>query len=198
PAAVAGFEADYSWSGIRGDGVSAFLIAPVIAPPGNSTLTTSQRIKSFGTARARLGWLPTPSLLLYATAGFAWGRIDEDAALSTFPGTGAGNLTFAFDCSPPGNVNCFTGGASRNASGWTAGGGLEFRPWDPVSIKLEYLYVDLGPGDVFNVVAARVPVPVVLGNIPASYVAAYSRTDFHVIRAGLNWHFGGGPVVARY
>jgi outer membrane immunogenic protein len=65
--------------------------------------------------------------------------------------------------------------ASDTLVGWTVGGGVEamFNPnW---TAKLEYLYVDLEDFDILTGAAA--PVPVTFDN------------DFHVIRAGLNYHF---------
>jgi outer membrane immunogenic protein len=56
--------------------------------------------------------------------------------------------------------------------GWTAGGGIETMFSPRLSAKLEYLYVDLGRGDV----------------IPGT---AGTRGDFrtNIVRAGLNYHF---------
>ncbi|MGB6966692.1 MAG: hypothetical protein WBD90_19825 [Xanthobacteraceae bacterium] len=56
-----------------------------------------------------------------------------------------------------------------------------------LSVKAEYLYVNLGHGNNVNVVAqstAAFP-----GTIPSSFTAGYSTVSFNVIRAGLNWKF---------
>jgi len=56
-----------------------------------------------------------------------------------------------------------------------------------LSAKLEYLHVDLGTltyGQVGTGACAGGP-------------CATATAEFNVIRAGLNWRFGG-PVVARY
>ena len=89
------------------------------------------RILWFGTVRGRIGALLQPSLLLYATAGLAYGETKV-----TGSGTATGGLTgigYAFSSS---KVNV----------GWTAGAGLEgmlpnCKGW---TWKLEYLHVDLG------------------------------------------------------
>jgi opacity protein-like surface antigen len=62
-----------------------------------------------------------------------------------------------------------------------------------VSVKAEYLYVNLGGGDNINVVAQstggctidKTEVPCA----PSSFTAGFSRTDFHTVRGGLNWKF---------
>jgi outer membrane immunogenic protein len=72
----------------------------------------------------------------------------------------------------------FTGGDTK--WGWTAGGGIEYGLSPNLSVKAEYLFVDFGR----FVYGTNPPPPTALAN-------------FSVVRAGLNWHFGG-PVVGRY
>jgi outer membrane immunogenic protein len=94
PQWVAGVETDFDWSHIDGTGTSKSFLAG--AP---SNFTASQDTKWFGTVRARVGYLPTSNLLVYATGGFAYGRIDENAALnSTFQNNSGniGNPAFSF------------------------------------------------------------------------------------------------------
>jgi outer membrane immunogenic protein len=80
-------------------------------------------------------------------------------------------------------------GFSRWKLGWTVGGGVEAAlgrsNW---SVKLEYLYMDLGSFSDTVTFATTFPAVNVRFN---SYV-----TD-HIARVGLNYRFGG-PVVARY
>jgi outer membrane immunogenic protein len=76
-------------------------------------------------------------------------------AISTGRATIRGRLGYAFDRFLPyitaglaaGDINAtrpgFPGGSSSNA-GWTVGAGLEFGIASNVSVKAEYLYVDLG------------------------------------------------------
>lgn len=123
--------------------------------------------------------LPAPS---YGTGGFAYGRINESVALNSTAGTGLQNGVFGFLCAA--GINCFLGSSSRTATGWTAGGGLEYALWKNLSVKVEYLYVNLGGGDAITVVAQR-SAPL----LPSSFTAAYSSTEFNVVRAGLNYTF---------
>src|SRR5260370_25101710 len=73
----------------------------------------------FGTTRTRLGFLLNPALLLYATGGVAYGRVEQSVP-------GASTKT-------PG-------------VGWTAGAGLQYALTPQWSIGAEYLHVELdGP-----------------------------------------------------
>ena len=101
-----------------------------------------------GTARARLGYAGWNNWLPYVTGGAA--VADTMAARA--------------------------GGASANKTkvGWTAGAGVEYAMWSNWSVKLEYLYVDLGSFDC-----------------GISCGAAVDNVSFkaNVVRAGLNYRF---------
>jgi outer membrane immunogenic protein len=100
------------------------------------------------TARARVGY-GVDRFLPYLTGGLAFGDIR-----ASVPG--------------------FPGGSITNA-GWTLGGGLEFAVAPNVSIKGEYLYVDLGNFNCgFN-----------CGLLPGSNVSLFEN----LFRAGLNVRF---------
>jgi opacity protein-like surface antigen len=88
--------------------------------------------------------------LVYATGGFAYGRVDENVALNSVAGTNLNN-PFAYTCVA--GPNCFLGNSSRTGTGWTAGGGDVL--WNNLSVKAEYLYVNLGGGDNVNVRSRR-------------------------------------------
>jgi outer membrane immunogenic protein len=183
--ALAGVEADWNGAGIGGTGTSNFLMDPGL-PPGTSSFVAQQNVTWFGTVRGRLGWLPIDNLLLYGTGGFAYAHINENVALNVNPGLGAAaNGVFGFSCAFPG-TNCFLGAASHIATGWTAGGGLEYALGANASLRAEYMYVSLA-GDSVNVVA--VSNGCVGGCIPSSFTAAFGRTNFQVVRAGLNIRF---------
>jgi outer membrane immunogenic protein len=178
---LAGVETDFDWSHIDGTGTSNFILGSGLPAPSN--FTASQNIRWFGTVRARLGYLPADNLVVYGTGGFAYGRIDENVALNS-QGTpnvnNGGNSYFCFT-----GPNCAVGGSSRTATGWTAGGGFEYALWKNISVKAEYLYVNLGGGDNINLVLQSIPtLPP-----PSSFTASFTRTEFHTVRAGLNWKF---------
>jgi outer membrane immunogenic protein len=188
---LVGIEADFNASSIRGQGASSSLVTtdPVRGGPGSQQLAASQNVQWFGTVRPRAGWLATDNLLLYGTGGFAYGRVD-DAVNYGFSGP---TLVGVFSPGGPGfqcPINfgpCIGGTSSRIATGWTAGGGTEYRvPGTNASIKAEYLYVNLGHGDTITGVSPVIPA----GAASASSMAfAFSQTDFHTVKLGLNWHF---------
>jgi len=184
---LTGIEADFDWSGIKGTGTSNFILGNFIAGPKASNFVASQNLKWFGTIRGRLGFLPMNSLLVYGTGGFAYGRVDENVVLNSQPGPGDfGGGGFGFNCAA--GPNCFLGSSSRTATGWTAGGGVEYAVWSNVSLKVEYLYVNLGGGDAVNVVAASFPTQ---ASKPSSFTANYSGTNlnFQMVRGGINFRF---------
>jgi outer membrane immunogenic protein len=185
PKWLLGLEADFDWSGIKGNGISIFQQIPAGVVGGPSNIQANQDINWFGTMRARLGFLPANNTLIYATAGLAYGHTSEQLTLN---GAGFANgPQFGWQCSsgpvpPPLPVTkCFVGSSSRTETGWTIGGGLEYAPWNNnLTLKVEYLYINLG-GDTTNLVA--------LSSSPAlpSSITASSRTDFSVLRGGINW-----------
>jgi outer membrane immunogenic protein len=183
-----GIEADIDAADINGTGTNPGFFV------GNTPVTfqDSQRIDWFGTIRGRAGFLAMPNLLLFGTAGFAYGRVRENTALnSSLPTSGAisnNGVFVAFDCLA--GPNCFVGSSSRMATGWTAGAGLEYAFWKNISLKAEYLYVNLGGGDGVNVVAVSTANVIGSPVSPASFTASHSRTDFQTVRLGFNVKLG--------
>src|SRR5216117_3802184 len=113
---VWGFETDIQASGQKGG--STFQLSPL------TTLTTDHKLEWFGTSRSRLGFLATPNILLYGTAGVAYGQVKDN-----FTVTGVGTATAS---------------VKDVKAGWTAGAGIEGALGGGWSAKLEYLYIDLG------------------------------------------------------
>jgi outer membrane immunogenic protein len=184
---VVGLEADLDTSNIRGTGTS-----PNFSLGGfSSNFQASQKVEWFGTIRGRVGFLPTNNLLLYGTGGLATGRVDQNVALNT--ATDGGNnqqgLGYAYWCaSGPNYPTCFTGHEARTALGWTLGGGAEYDLGRGLSLKAEYLYVNLGSNPTVNVSA--VSINAYFGFPPSSFTANYNSTlAFQVARAGVNWKF---------
>jgi outer membrane immunogenic protein len=177
---LVGAEIDFDWSGLKGSGSTPNF------PFGGaaSNFQASQTINDFGTVRARFGYLAIDAVLLYGTGGFAYAHVYENAALnSTNTGGGVGGGP-GFSCFTFGN-NCFIGGSSRVAFGWTIGAGFEYSFWNNFSFKTEYAFVSLGSGDRFNVVNITPAAGVGI----ASFSANYSRLDFSIVCVGLNYKF---------
>lgn len=177
---VLGLEADFDWSRIKNSGYSGFALAPI---PVTMQTQAQADLNWSGTIRGRLGWLVTHDFLVYGTGGFAYGRIDDALNIvnptPNFFSVGTGGS--GYTCLS--NSSCFAGGSSRIATGWAAGAGVEYAPWNNVSIKLEYLHIDLG-GDSLTV-PVRVPFPPFL---PSSFTAHSGDSGYEVVRIGVNYH----------
>jgi outer membrane immunogenic protein len=162
--------------------------------PTIAALNASQQVNWFGTVRARLGYLPTSNLLLYATGGLAYGGVHESANVgftATNVGSGIGIGGFSFACSSPGltgpggwpGPTCFAGSQSRTSAGWAAGGGAEYQFSSNATLKLEYLYVNLGSNS-FNLTAQGT-----LGGTPSFLRASFGDAAFNLVRLGVNYRF---------
>jgi outer membrane immunogenic protein len=81
------------------------------------------------------------------------------------------------------NTGALLASSSSTRSGWTAGGGLEWGFAPNWSAKFEWLYMKFESAP-FNTLVAEGP----RSSVPL---------DDNVVRAGINYRFGG-PVVARY
>jgi outer membrane immunogenic protein len=184
-----GVEADFSASGMRGEGSSTSFLQTT-APGFPQTVSEQQAIDWYGTVRARLGWLPTDTLLLFATGGFAYGQTRDSATYAIGgPAVGIAARTtagFSFSCTV-GGFTCFSGSSSAVKAGWTLGGGGEWMFAPSWSAKLEYQYVNLGNDAVtLTALATSAAFP---GRTPSSFNANLGRNDFHVARFGVNYHF---------
>ncbi len=201
---VVGLEADIQ--GIAGNQVTrTFAVSvPVPGPLGvaggdafTGTHSVHASLDYLGTVRGRLGWLFTPTLLLYGTGGLAYGGVTLNSVTSVV-GTGGYN-SIAF----PGAFGAVN--FSNTQVGWTAGGGLEWMFMPNWSAKVEYLYYDLGTvrqnfaiasadNNAANFGVVGTPVAIFGGEVRA-------RLNGNIVRAGVNYHFNWGapaPVVAKY
>ena len=169
---VAGLEADIQASGLHG---SFTRIAPLIP----LALSAEQTLDWFGTARGRLGYLVNERVLLFGTAGLAYGQTKESSnffanANDTFIGA-----TTTLHC--PAGSPCLGGQVSNTSAGWTAGAGVEWAATNRVTLKFEYLHISL-PDSTFVMSA----LPPATGN---ATVTANFHNQFDIVRAGLNWRF---------
>jgi outer membrane immunogenic protein len=146
---VIGAEADYTFTNIKGK-------LDISASNGGDSLSASvgSKLTSFGTVRARAGYA-WDRALFYVTGGWAYGRVESDAVVSF-------NQFNALDLS-----------RKVNQSGWTAGAGVEYAFTNNISMKTEYLYVDLGKNDLYR--------------DQFSSLSVDSR--LHLVRAGINYRF---------
>jgi outer membrane immunogenic protein len=109
---VYGIEADLNWVGAKD---STFT---------HNSFPFTTKLSWLGTVRGRLGITLSPPTLLYATGGYAVGKVENDT-------TDLGGFT-----------------DHRTRSGWTVGGGIEHMFTPQWTVKAEALYVDFGTSDV--------------------------------------------------
>ena len=119
---LVGFETDFDWLGMKGSGSTSGVYAPYFLAPFSAPV--EEQINWFGTVRARLGYLPMDNLLIFATGGFAYGRVEQSGSWTTSNGFAVMSGVFSIWCTS--NVTCFAGSSSDIATGWTVGGGLEY------------------------------------------------------------------------
>jgi opacity protein-like surface antigen len=170
---VGGLEIDLSGTGIKGSASNA---ASIFGFPSQGTQT--DKFDRLGSARARVGYLVTPSLLLYATGGPGWARLVTDRETVI-----AGILPATTSIVTPSWM-----------FGWTAGVGVETRLGNTNWLaRLEYLHYDFGS----SVSTQFLPPPG--GGTVSTTTAGHLTND--VVRAGLSYKFewpgyAGGPRAA--
>ncbi len=154
-----GFEGDFDWSGATGSG-GCSVLGPDVLLAG---ATCQTRIDWLSTFRLRAGYTWS-HFLFYATAGGAVG----DFRISTEPTDFGHNPTAPL--------------------GWAAGAGVEYLFTDAVSVKLEYLYVNLGkvscPSGILCSADNLEP-----QNITKTLQSGSVSFTENLIRAGINYKF---------
>jgi outer membrane immunogenic protein len=186
---VASIEADIQGSSLSGtaNGFGAANEA-VTGAAVITTTTTTKTTDWLGTVRGRLGYLVTPTLLVFGSAGLAYGDLKLNNAI--------------FHASPTSTIFApFATNALYNDTqiGWTVGGGAEWMFYNNWSAKIEYLYYDLG--SVSAATATTGLDPINGAQVYGVFSQSSSRFNGHIVRAGLNYHFrwfAPTPVVAKY
>jgi outer membrane immunogenic protein len=171
---VIGTEFDFTAADIDGS-TSAVLFRDFGGGFATRTIvrTLQDRVKYFGSARARLGVLPTDSVLLYGTAGLGWERLER---------TDTETDTFLFGVTIQ---NAFSTTQPVDRFGWVAGGGTEARLFGSNWLgRVEYLHYDFGS------FATSSTTDVVGGVATVSRAETSGRQTIDVVRAGVSYKFG--------
>jgi outer membrane immunogenic protein len=157
---VVGLEGDF-----QGTGQIDTACALVCGGVETQALSTTQKLKWFGTARVRFGYT-NGDWLYYATGGVAGGEVNEA-------------FSFNVPLATPLPISVATSTNHINP-GWVAGAGIETHVWGGWTVKAEYLYMDLGNiADSFNLAAFGTPV----------VFTTTSHISDNIIRAGVNLKF---------
>jgi len=189
PWLVLGFEADIQAADLNHN---TSVVTPLGAPFAAGTFglaTNGAHVDWFGTARGRLGLvLPSwPNLMLFGTGGFAYGGVNN---LSSY--------SMATPFFPGGAVVQGSSIFGDTKTGWAAGGGVEWTPmsFPAWSLKIEYLYTDLGTVNQNTLSIANINMN------GAAFSTSSTPYRWHTVRAGVNWHFNpfgsSAPVLAKY
>ncbi len=156
---VFGVEADASW--VDSDGTNTCFAV------SGTTASSNCRVRPdlYATVTGRVGYAIDRSLL-YVKGGAAWTRATVDMFVNQ------------------NTAGVFSSTNSVTASGWTAGGGVEYALTPNWSVKLEYSYLNFGSQDVST--------PYVFGNPFGVAPATTISQHVHDVTLGLNYRFGAG------
>jgi outer membrane immunogenic protein len=151
-----GWNAQYgAWIfGIEGD-YSYAAVSGGSSACGIAFNSCGTRLESLGTVRGRVGTLVN-DWMLYATGGFAFGQVSGFSVAKS------------------------SGDAMYN--GWTIGGGIEKRFAPQWSLKLEYLYTDLGGKDLYQATVPGFP--------------EHVEYKLSSLRLGISYYFEPAAVAA--
>jgi outer membrane immunogenic protein len=232
---VIGLEADMQGTGIRGSshqvglGSDSALLYQEFRPDGslhktetlNSQAWGATRVNAgvdwLGTVRGRLGYLFTPTMLLYATGGLTYGGVYANVNNFAVASTNVAYAHYNYDGILDGSStssnsynHTFIGGGNKSSVlvGWNVGGGLEWMFMPNWSLKAEAIYWNMGNMTVPTAAFAAAPVSTSseycshFYNNGASAIGA-TRVNYQgvIARAGVNYHFNWfapAPVVAKY
>lgn len=170
--AVTGLEFDFSRTDLKGsNGISETALLPGIGEATQS-ITLRQSLQYLGSARTRLGWVPADDILVYGTAGLAWGRFDR-----TLEDVGSGAFGSFVESSR----------VAISKFGWVAGVGTEVALGDSNWIgRAEYLHYQFG--SLLGALALNGP--------GLTLNATSGNVTVDVVRAGLSYRFNDSMRVA--
>jgi outer membrane immunogenic protein len=177
---LAGIEGDLGWTGHTGKlpGFGLLATGPNALPVGADL---SVRATWDASARLRLGFLVTPTSLVYATGGFAWQHQEATFACSS-----------AITCNgAAGNLQPFSFTAASNRPGATVGGGVEVKLAPNWVGRAEYRYTDYKS---FSATGTEVIAPLPL--VQVTFTPTYSiHLHNSLFTLGLAYEFGpSGPL----
>jgi outer membrane immunogenic protein len=170
PRWVAGLEGDFGWGNNR-----ATAYGFKFSLGGHPSDAFSDRSTWDASARARLGFLATPSVLVYATGGAAFLRTSWTSSCA-FP-----------SCDVPVEPAFVT--TTKTMMGWTVGVGGEARlaPDSRWLVRGEYRYADFGGARYTDVRPCPIPGPATCGSEIFTNVTYDMSVVTHTITFGLSY-----------
>jgi outer membrane immunogenic protein len=156
---IAGIETDFQYAEIKNHAKETY-----VTDFGEGGYHVTNKVDWFGTLRARLGYAPAESVLLYATGGLAYGQVKTGYSYESVVGD---------------DVIDVSGSRSKTKLGYTLGSGAEYALSSNWTLKGEYLWTDLGKTKISYADAD-------VTGIDADLV---TKARFSTIRAGINYKF---------
>lgn len=212
---VFGIETDIQGTGINGSSRIGGAAAYASQYNGNDGIagnsgTASSRatgatvvdagLNYLGTVRGRVGYLVTPTLLLYGTGGFTYGGAYAKVTQSAVDTLGYPVNT---QIGTAYSTSTWVGGGQQNQilTGWNAGGGAEWMFMPNWSLKGEALYWDLGRMNV-NTSSLAASGQQSVGGYQSNIGWGRTSVSYQGVQAklGINYHFNFSPetVVAKF
>jgi len=126
----------------------------------------------FATLTGRVGYLVQPATLLYFKGGAAWTQ--NQISSNGYYGGEYGSYCYYYNCS-----------STNTRTGWTVGGGVEYKINPSWSVFVEYNYMDFG--SVTRTFS---------GSGGYDYERVSASQNIQNVLVGLNWRWGGGATGA--
>jgi outer membrane immunogenic protein len=176
PQWLLGIEGDFGWAR-QTTALIGIPFTPGFMPAGNPHDSLAIKTTWDAGARGRLGYLVTPSFLVYVTGGAAWLHYETTSS-----------------CGPTGCLLFLLPAVITNSTtktGWTIGTGIETMLWGNWFARGEYRYADFGTGS-FTLSRTGAPPDAGLTNYDV-------RVRTHTALFGIAYKFGNvGAVIAKY
>jgi outer membrane immunogenic protein len=148
PTYVVGLEGDFAYANeaavFHGSPYPANLLFGSPSLPFGASPNDEFKVRTTwdGSARVRAGWLATPSMMLYLTAGLAWAHLEVTSTCSTVPTPNVSN------CAPGNYLSGTLGPAviehSATKLGWTVGAGIDMSLGGQWVARAQYRFSDFG------------------------------------------------------
>src|SRR5262249_36484395 len=123
---VAGLETDIAWANITD---TSGVVGKIGLVP--FAIQAQDTLRWLGTTRARLGFLPVQSIMIYGSVGVAYGGVEDNVISSV----GSSSIQSSF-------AQSFS--ASDTRLGWAVGAGTEWAITNNLLARAEWLHYDLG------------------------------------------------------
>lgn len=176
PQWLLGVEADFAGAdgSSTSTGIPGCAIGCIGLAAGPGLDTSSVKMRWDASVRARMGYLISADLLAYATGGIAWQNVQASATCQH-------SLPDPLCLFLPGTPFA-TATSNTILTGWTIGGGLEYRIYGNWLLRGEYRYSDFGTraGDVLDLGLPGALPTVVTHNL---------RVHTHIATGGIGFKF---------